>query len=1097
MPAYRQPICHARYSISSRRWKAALLVTTAFCGFAIALPAPLIAQTAAQSNAGQYSFNIAPQSLSSAMVAFQSITGMSVLADSSVPQNVKSPGVAGSLTAENALAQMLAGTGLSYSISANTARIINPATDSSAATVDGAIALDTIDVSGGSSGSAAADEPYITPGSVSYVSAEQLERLPATTPGDMLRDVPGVDIRGGNNGAQMDVSIRGQHGNNRVKVKVEGSEIDSSTHQGYFGQDNSTFVDPDLISSITVDKGPSTGPNGGAIAGVVSMRTLMADDVLLPGRTVGIRVRGTLMGNVTDDVPNAGNHAFDFDRPALFNFAGRSGSIALAARTDTIEIVAAATEREHGNYFAGKNGAANYGATATQVYSRSAAGAEVLNTSQDSRSQLLKATVRPWEGHSVEAGYLRSANDFGWIYPISANGLAQAPLNWIQSERMWGRYNWNPAENDLVNFHANVWKAQLERTDQRFTTSKDAPGIVESWGTEVWNESRLDSVAGLFIATYGGEYSLEEADLEGGLRNNHASREVASTYANLKWKPLDWLTLDGGVRYTTFETWGGYQQGATFVEQGQDGSGITPSAGVTLEFLEGLQLFGKYTEGYRPPSIRETVPQAYSGYAVNPTLRPEQSRNFELGANLLTRDVLRADDALKLKLAYFNNRYEDYITIITPYDPDYYYHNIPGAKIDGIELSGSYSNGTLFAEANFNYYTTFEYCYPPHPWIVGPSINTGCTQYLGGGGLVYSISAPPKYSGSLTVGTKMLEDKLTVGATTRFFSKSVVPWQLPNGNFVFDAPMWRPDAIVDLFSSYKFSEHFEVSASIENVFDRYYVDPMSIAKQPAPGRTMRIGGTLRFDDQGGYGFDEISVPVMTTRSTGHDWSGAFAGLEGGYLATSASAEGDFTGTIRTGSNAANYVWNPYRSNLQTAHEAGNLSRGLFAGYNFQLNSPVVFGVDANAGYVAATDVSVGRFTTPAATPAITRTLTTTVTSNVDWQAGVRGRVGVAFDRMLPYIAGGLAVAQFNYNYASFSLNQTASTITLPNVTNFQGTYIGWTLGAGVEHAMTDHMLFRAEYRHNDFGKKTFDTPAGAHKVDLTSDEWKLGVAYKF
>src|SRR5690606_9858736 len=111
-----------------------------------------------------------------------------------------------------------------------------------------------------------------------------------------------------------------------------------------------------LISSITVDKGPSTGPNGGAIGGVVSMRTLMADDVLLPGRTVGIRLRGTLMSNVTDDAPPAGNHPFDFDRPALFDFVGRSGSIALATRTDAVEIVVAATEREHGNHFAGKNG---------------------------------------------------------------------------------------------------------------------------------------------------------------------------------------------------------------------------------------------------------------------------------------------------------------------------------------------------------------------------------------------------------------------------------------------------------------------------------------------------------------------------------------------------------------------------------------------------------------------------------------------------------------------------------------------------------------------------------------------------------------------
>ncbi len=1045
------------------------------------------------------SFNIPPQGLGSALTSFADRAGLKLLFPSDLVAGRTTSGVSGSMSRQQALSRLLAGTGLTYRFtSSNTVTIIDPSAggNNATATVDGAIALDTIDVSGGG-GAAAADEPYRTPGSVAYVSTEQLERVPATTPGDMLQGVPGVDIRGANNGAQMDVSIRGQHGNNRVKVMVEGTQQDSSSHQGYFGQDNATFVDQDLISSITVEKGPSSGPYGGdATAGVVNMRTLTADDILLPGRSVGMRLRGSLIGNVTKDAPPPGNHPFDFDRPALFDFLGRSGSIAIAGRTDAIEIVAAASKREHGNYFAGKHGAMNYGPVARQVYSPVLPGAEVLNTSQDSRSQLLKATIRPSDGHSLEVGYLRSENDYGWIYPIQANGVGQVGLSWMQSDRMWARYNWNPTDNDLVNLHTRVWQAKLQKHDQRLTTSA-TPGTVDTWGAEVWNQSRFESSVGLFIATYGSEYSMEEANLEGGYRGNHATREVASAYADIKWKPLDWLTFDAGVRYTTFETWGAYEAGGASVEAGQKGSGVTPTAGVTVEVLKGLQLFGKYSEGYRPPSIRETVPQAFAGYPVNPTLRPEQSRNFEFGANYLTQGVLQSDDALKIKLAYFNNRYEDYITVITPFDPDYYYHNIPGAKIDGIELSGSYSIGTLFAEANFNYYTNFEYCYAQPSWVTGPSINYGCTQYLGGGGLVYSLSAPPKYSGSLTVGTKLLDNKLTLGTTTRFFSKSVVPWKLPNGNFVFDAPMWRPDAIVDVFGSYKFSDHFEISASVENIFDRYYVDPMAIAKLPAPGRTFRVGATLRLDDHGNYSFDGVSMPELTTPTSGYNWSGAFIGLDAGYLAAEASAEGDFAGTLRTGSNASNYVWHPYRSAMKTGHESGNLSGGLFAGYNLQLNSPMVIGVDANFGYVGSTDISEGLFTAPAVSDPVTRTLTTTVTSGIDWQAGVRGRVGVAFDRTLPYIAGGLAIAQYKYNYTSFALNQTVSTTTRPDPTSFKDTYLGWTLGAGVEHAMTDNLILRAEYRYSDFGKKTFDTPAGSHQVDLTSNEWRMGLAYKF
>lgn len=57
--------------------------------------------------------------------------------------------------------------------------------------------------------------------------------------------------------------------------------------------------------------------------------------------------------------------------------------------------------------------------------------------------------------------------------------------------------------------------------------------------------------------------------------------------------------------------------------------------------------------------------------------------------------------------------------------------------------------------------------------------------------------------------------------------------------------------------------------------------------------------------------------------------------------------------------------------------------------------------------------------------------------------------------------------------------------------------MGWALGGGVEDVLTDNMLLRGEYRYSDFGKQSFDTPAGSHHIDLTSNEWKLGAAYKF
>jgi len=66
-----------------------------------------------------------------------------------------------------------------------------------------------------------------------------------------------------------------------------------------------------------------------------------------------------------------------------------------------------------------------------------------------------------------------------------------------------------------------------------------------------------------------------------------------------------------------------------------------------------------------------------------------------------------------------------------------------------------------------------------------------------------------------------------------------------------------------------------------------------------------------------------------------------------------------------------------------------------------------------------------------------------------WLATVRGRLGYAFDRFLPYLTGGLAVGDIN-----------ASVLGLPggSVTN-----AGWTIGGGLEVGIVSNVSFKAEY----------------------------------
>lgn len=146
--------------------------------------------------------------------------------------------------------------------------------------------------------------------------------------------------------------------------------------------------------------------------------------------------------------------------------------------------------------------------------------------------------------------------------------------------------------------------------------------------------------------------------------------------------------------------------------------------------------------------------------------------------------------------------------------------------------------------------------------------------------------------------------------------------------------------------------------------------------------------------------------------------------------------------------------------------------GLYAGYNFDLGNNVVLGIDGDATYNNLKDDftdSVGSFET-----------------KLRWSGAVRGRVGYAFDRFLPYIAGGVAFGQVknsvNSDLATFSESKT---------------HTGWTAGAGVDYAATDNVILRLEYRYTDYGNKDNDFAGNNVNQNFKTNEVRLGVAYKF
>jgi outer membrane immunogenic protein len=99
---------------------------------------------------------------------------------------------------------------------------------------------------------------------------------------------------------------------------------------------------------------------------------------------------------------------------------------------------------------------------------------------------------------------------------------------------------------------------------------------------------------------------------------------------------------------------------------------------------------------------------------------------------------------------------------------------------------------------------------------------------------------------------------------------------------------------------------------------------------------------------------------------------------------------------------------------------------------------------------------------------------------------VRGRAGYAFDRFMPFVAGGLAVGDIR--------------ATAPGFAGATQTNAGWTVGGGLEFALSNNWTAKAEYLHVDLGNMNCGFSCGAaagNSVSLREDIVRGGVNYRF
>lgn len=173
----------------------------------------------------------------------------------------------------------------------------------------------------------------------------------------------------------------------------------------------------------------------------------------------------------------------------------------------------------------------------------------------------------------------------------------------------------------------------------------------------------------------------------------------------------------------------------------------------------------------------------------------------------------------------------------------------------------------------------------------------------------------------------------------------------------------------------------------------------------------------------------MPVKAMPVVAAVYNWTGFYVGVQAGY------------------------AWGELTSDVNTAvdHKPKGGLFGGQVGYNWQ-QGQFVFGAEADLAYSPVKGEDRGVVPGP---------FTFAAESEMKYLGTVRGRLGVASDRVLFYTTGGFAWSKVDATMTVVGVGSGNDTLNLS----------GWTAGGGIEYAFTQNFTIRAEYLYVDFSKE--------------------------
>jgi hemoglobin/transferrin/lactoferrin receptor protein len=545
-----------------------------------------------------------------------------------------------------------------------------------------------------------------TPGTVSVVDAETIERRLVEDVSDLVKFEPGVYLESNLNRVGLNgFNIRGI-GGNRVMTQIDGVETSEQFDFGPFNV-HQFDLDLDTLKSAEIVRSAGSSLYGtDALGGVVSFFTKDPGDYLA-GRDLHIGAKTTFDGRSDD---------------ASANF-----------------VIAGGKEKFQASLFAGfgyGHEPKNRGEIESQDPTRTALNPQDRRSSQG----LAKLVFRPSDTNTIKASGEFADNDIDVeaysSRTVTVAGPSRTAVTDIDSNDRMRRYR-GSIDQTLVNrggMDQWFWSAfaQSSTTDQvidevRATTTGASTSTINRSGTLNYEQKSLGGALQgrkafgrdqrVWLTTFGASYKRHLFDmLRDRVDVNAATGAVVpqtalilpskyfpksdvgetGVYAQVEAK-IGRLTIVPGIRYDRFtmdadEKDTVYLATLSPVPTDFDADAVSTRLGASIRVSEQLTAYAQYAAGFRAPpysAINSGFTNLAGGYTSvsNPELRAETSDNFETGLRLVAGPV-------SFGVTGFWNSYESFIDqVLRGTNPttrllEYQYQNVYRVKIDGLELRG-------------------------------------------------------------------------------------------------------------------------------------------------------------------------------------------------------------------------------------------------------------------------------------------------------------------------------------------------------------------------------------------------------------------------